>query len=91
VETKIAELTFQHNLSQQASIKIHDDAVKLKNDGRSSHSKHKSLRQSQAELDHMHDERVVLRQNIDHAKDQLHKLKQQRDRYGGAKTVRFDQ
>ena len=92
VEATINDLTFKHNISQQSSFKIHDDAVKFKNDPRGSHSKQrKSLRQSQAELDDMHRERVMLRNHITKAKDELWGLKQQRDLAGGAKTVRFNQ
>jgi len=92
VEARINDLTFKHNLSQQSSFKMHGDAVKLKNDPRGSHSKQReSLRQSQAELDEMHRERVVLRGHITRAKDELWTLKQQRDLAGGAKTVRFNQ
>jgi hypothetical protein len=92
VETRINELTFKHNISQQSSFEIHDAAVKLKNDPRGSDSKQrKIIRQRQADLDEMHKERVVLRDYITKAKDELWSLKQQRDQAGGAKTVRFNQ
>lgn len=92
LEVKINDLTFQHNVSQQASVEIHEEALKLKSDRHSSRSTatRERLRKSQEELDEMHEERVTLRHKIDKTKDELWKLKQQRDLAGGAKTVRFN-
>jgi hypothetical protein len=89
VEVRIHELTFKHNLSQQSSFKIHEAAVKLKNGPRGSDSK-QIIRQRQAELDEMHKERVMLREYITKAEDELWALRQQRDQTGGTKTVRFN-
>ena len=90
-ESKINDLTFKHNVSQQTSIEIHEEALKIKKDHRISREEQRALiRKSQDELDEMHEERVVLRQKIDVAKNELWKLKQQRDAAGGAKTVRFN-
>ncbi|KAG8779494.1 hypothetical protein FRC20_010804 [Serendipita sp. 405] len=87
LETKIHQLTFQHNVSQTTSI----DIVKaLQNTDLEHRPKRKSeVEQKRTELNAMHAERLSLREHINKAKAQVEALKKQRDGLLGIKSVRF--
>ncbi|KAG8814107.1 hypothetical protein FRC18_002116 [Serendipita sp. 400] len=87
LETKIHQLTFQHNVSQTTSI----DIVKaLQNTDLEHRPKRKSeVEQKRTELNAMHAERLSLREHITKAKAQVEALKKQRDGLLGIKSVRF--
>ncbi|KAG8785903.1 hypothetical protein FRC16_001852, partial [Serendipita sp. 398] len=87
LETKIHQLTFQHNVSQTTSI----DIVKaLQSTDLEHRPKRKSeVEQKRTELNAMHAERLSLREHINKAKAQVEALKKQRDGLLGIKSVRF--
>jgi hypothetical protein len=98
IERKIDALTFKHNVSQQTTYQVHDETKKAKEDLRSSsRAKRESAallistaQRRKPELDAMHEERVVIRADIERYKQELSKNKRRRDVLLGIKSVHFN-